>query len=119
MKLYYKLKYWYLDTYDTTKHLVRNLYVFRKTLLTHRWYSYEGVYTALEDALKDMCKEQGDKDRKVKTHLYVAQMEEAIGALERLSKEYDDFYYERYKQCLQDKKIVANMFEHQLEDFWD
>ena len=118
-KIYYRTYYATKDFCNNVKYTIRNLYIFRKTLLTHRWYSYGGVYTALEDALKDMCKEQGLKDRKVNTALYVSQMKESLEALERLSTEQYDFEYESSDQYLQDKKIIANMIENQLENFWD
>jgi len=118
-KMYYRTYYTTKEQCNNVKYFIRNMYIFRKTLLIHRWYSYEGVYTALEDALKDMCKEQEDKDRKINTYLYISQMKESLAALARLSKEDDDYSYVRSDQCLQDKKIIANMFENQLEDFWD
>lgn len=51
-----RMSYRIKDTYQTTKHFFRNIWVFRKTLLYHRRWDYNGILQSMHDALDDMIK---------------------------------------------------------------
>ena len=114
-----QIKYKLMGYKDKCYNLFRNLYIFRNTLLTHRWYDYAGVYVAVEDALKDMHKMQKESNTKVNTEKYCKEMEVVLEALKHLTDPDYNLSYENSEEHLQDRKIVAKMFEDQLENYWD
>lgn len=85
MIIFYKLKYKIFNLYYLIKHFIINIYVFRRTLASHRSWDYSGMLQAMEDALAHMI--SGGMPHIKNGHRHIKQMKVAKELCKRIRED--------------------------------
>lgn len=80
------------EKFQTVRRFIRNIWIFRNTLATHRWYDYAGLLQAMYDSIADMEKRQRISDSLVNTEKNCDKMRIILHLIQRIQ---DDTYTTR------------------------